>query len=369
MNKRHTLSIILFIITVVFGKAQETPTKAKDKPSASAPEMGKSSKATQKRLATTVEPNRKFSYTERELDYLMHIWEGEYDNVEQLEFDKTQRKKGQEALHKRVHASVRQFQNSNFGAGAVYVEEYQNGDKTQTTRQCIYQLLPDDVEKAIYVKVFHFKEKKPILAAGEAFDEIAKLTPESEQLVEGCKMLLRRKENGFLAKTIDKNCNNNVRNQKETIDYQFSVSEDSFGFQKVRYESGRRLADDKQVSEYTLEKARCFTCMIDFPNDTNGRPTVTKYYIDIYDQGGSFEFEYPDGRQMHFGMRNTWSFGMHRETFVIYILDKATQKTLIYSWGNPSADRIGFNPGWIRAQCDLKTPRNIKLQQELRPGS
>jgi len=68
-------------------------------------------------------------------------------------------------------------------------------------------------------------------------------------------------------------------------------------------------------------------------------------------------------------MRNTWSFGMHRETFVIYIVDKATQKTLIYSWGNPGADRIGFNPGWIRAQCDVKSPRNVKLQKELRPGS
>jgi len=31
---------------------------------------------------------RKFSLMERELEYLMTIWIGEYDNVEQLDFDK-----------------------------------------------------------------------------------------------------------------------------------------------------------------------------------------------------------------------------------------------------------------------------------------
>ncbi|MDB4293046.1 CpcT/CpeT family chromophore lyase [Maribacter sp.] len=364
MNKRLLLSILVVCVTT-FNSAQDK----KDKPSTSSPEMGTSSDSKVKRGATTIEPNRKFSYPERELDYLMQIWEGEYDNVEQLDFDKIQRNEGEVALHDRVHTSVRQFQNSNFGVGAVYVEEYRNNDPTIVTRQAVYQLMPDDTEKAIRVKVFHFKNKRPILAADKTFDAISNLTPESEDFVEGCELLIRRNGNGFLAKTVDKGCNKNPKNTTQTIDYQFSVSEDTFGFQEVLYASNQRLAEDNQVSAYEMEKARCFTCMLDFPNDTNGRSTVTKHYIDIYDQGGSFEFEYPDGRSMLFGMRNTWSFGMHRETFVIYIVDKATQKTLIYSWGNPGADRIGFNPGWIRAQCDLKTLRNVKLQQELRPGS
>lgn len=354
---------LIFLMGFLVGQSQE-----KDKTSSSSPAIGESSKTATKRLATTVEPNRKFSYPERELDYLMQIWEGEYDNVEQLDYDKIQRKEGEVAAHDRVHTSVRQFQNSNFGVGAVYVEEFRNNDATTITRQYVYQLVPDDAEKAIRVKVFHFKEKKPVLATGKSFDEISSLTSKSNDLVEGCELILRRKGDGFLAKTVDKSCNKNT-DGKQTIDYQFSVSEEIFGFQEILYASNKRLADDKQVSAYKMEKARCFTCMLDFPNEINGRSTVTKHYIDIFDQGGSFEFEYPDGRNMTFGMRNTWSFGMHRETFVIYIVDKATKKTLIYSWGNPGADRIGFNPGWIRAQCDLKTPRNVKLQKELRPGS
>lgn len=368
MNKKQALTTILFCFILVFGNAQKNPSD-KEKVNASSPAMGTTSKTTKKRLTTTVEPDRKFSYPERELDYLMHIWEGEYDNAEQLSLDKIQIKDGEVAAHERIHTSVRQFQNSNFGVGAVYVEEYRNNEPTTITRQVVYQLLPDDAEKAIRVKVFHFKNQQPILAASKSFDEVSALTLESENLMEGCEMILRRKGDGFLAKTVDKSCNKSSENSKETIDYQFSVSEEAFGFQEVLYASNSRLADSKQTSEYELEKARCFTCMLDFPNDTNGRSTVTKHYIDIYDQGGSFEFEYPDGRNMIFGMTNTWSFGMHRETFVIYLVDQATKKTLIYSWGSPGADRIGFNPGWIRAQCDLKTPRNVKMQLELRPGS
>ena len=355
----------IFLMGFFVGQAQEK----EEKVNASSPAMGQSSKTTEKRLATTVEPNRKFSYAERELDYLTHIWEGEYDNSEQLSMNKLQLKKGEQPKHLRVHASVRQFQNSNFGVGAVYVEEYRNNNPSVITRQCIYQLLPDDAEKALRTKVFHFNTKKPILAAGKSFDEIAKLTPQSKELTEGCELILRREHNGFVAKTVAKSCIKNPDHENETLDYQFSVSTEAFGFQEIRYKNGQRLADEKQQSEYILEKARCFSCMLDFPNETNGRPTITKHYIEIYDQGGAFEFDYPDGRKMVFGMTNTWSFGMHRETFVIYIIDKANQKTLIYSWGNPGADRIGFNPGWIRAQCDLKTPRTVKLQKELRPGS
>ena len=361
---KKTVITLFFLMGFLVAQSQE-----KSKPSSSSPKMGTSSTTNKKRLASTIEPDREFSYAERELDYLTHIWEGEYDNVEQLDYDKIQQKEGEDRKHFRVHASVRQFQNSNFGVGAVYVEEYQNNNPSEITRQVIYQLIPDDAEKAIRIKVFHFKDKKAVLAAGKSFNEIANITPDSEKLITGCDLILRRQENGFLAKTINKECNINPNKKNETIDYQFGVGETTFGFQKIRYKSNVRLPDDFQTSAFALVKARCFRCMLDFPNETDGRSTVTKHYIDIYDQGGSFEFEYPDGRNMIFGMRNTWSFGMHRETFVIYLLDRATMKTLIYSWGNPGADRIGFNPGWIRAQCDLKTARNVKMQLELRPGS
>ena len=69
-------------------------------------------------------------------------------------------------------------------------------------------------------------------------------------------------------------------------------------------------------------------------------------------------------------MQNTWSYGMQRYSFVIAVLEGGAQgRTLVYSWGMPGQDRIGVNPGWIRIQCDLDTPENVRMQKALRTES
>lgn len=73
---------------------------------------------------------------------------------------------------------------------------------------------------------------------------------------------------------------------------------------------------------------------------------------------------------MVLGMRSIWSFGMQRETFVIFTQEKSQKgKSVVYAWRESSADRIGFNPGWIRVQCALDKPSNEALQHGLRPDS
>ncbi len=357
MNSVKTLMFFLIFMLIIIDCQSQ---KKNDKPLTNSTEISSSSAFKKERTPSDVEPDRKFSYAERELDYLMHIWEGEFDNVEQLDVDKIQGK----SQHRRIHVSMRPFQNSNFGESAIYYEEYRDDNPNIITRQCIYQLIPNNETKAISIKTFHFKEKEPLLSKQLSFDKVTKLAPNADNLIPGCDMLLVREGDGFVASTVLETCG--IQDTNRSVGYQFFISSDKFNF--IDANSGNNF-DDITANKHLLEKARCFTCMIDFPNTDNGRPTITKHYIDIYDQGGKFDFKYTDGRQMFLGMRNTWSFGMHRETFVIYIIEKSTQKTLIYSWGNPGADRIGFNPGWIRVQCDIKTPRNVKLQLELRPGS
>ena len=115
-----------------------------------------------------------------------------------------------------------------------------------------------------------------------------------------------------------------------------------------------------QHLQWELERARWFACMVDFPRESGGQPVVTGHYIKMHDQGGTFPFTHPDGRDMVLTMRNNWSYGMQRETFVIVIQDgDESGPTLVYAWGAPGSDRIGVNPGYLRVQCDLDTPRNV----------
>ncbi len=85
----------------------------------------------------------------------------------------------------------------------------------------------------------------------------------------------------------------------------------------------------------------------------------TDKYIVLHDQGGVFFFDYPDGRPMVLTLRNYGSFSLYRETLVVVIQERdETGPTLTYAWAEIGADRIGFNPSWMRVQCDLDTPAN-----------
>ncbi|WP_350291548.1 CpcT/CpeT family chromophore lyase [uncultured Croceitalea sp.] len=320
-----------------------------------------------------IPPERIYSYQERELEYLMTIWPGEYDNVEQMDFDRYLKKDTpKKGKHVRSHSFAKRLDLPAFGNYVIYIEEYENDNPDIITKQGIYELFADEEANAIRVKVHHFKKPIPKLSVMDNLSFLKDIKPNSALLKKGCDMLMERDGMSFRGKTENTNCINSSSNSQLSIDYQIMVGENEYWFNEIKYHkvTGNRLPDQEQSTWSKLEKARCFVCMIDFPNKENGRPTITKYYIPIHDQGGKFEFDYDDGRHMVLGMRNTWSLGMQRETFVIFIQEGSQKgKTLIYSWGNPGADRIGFNPGWIRVQCDLDTPENRKLQYGLRPGS
>ena len=68
---------------------------------------------------------RTFTLLERELEYLVSIWPGDYDNREQLAFDASVGKKDMDSGgHLRVHSQIRRVDVPALGAYVLYVEEY-----------------------------------------------------------------------------------------------------------------------------------------------------------------------------------------------------------------------------------------------------
>jgi len=186
--------------------------------------------------------------------------------------------------------------------------------------------------------------------------------------MDACDLLIHREGKSFIGKTIKASCGYGMIDGM-ALTYHIKVAENLYGFKYTQNDDNKR---NQSLNEnwYLLDRSRCFVCMIDFPREEGGRPVETKHYIEIHDQGGQFEFDYKDGRHMVLTMRNTWSYGMKRNTFVIVLQENDLKgKTLIYAWGEDGADRIGMNPGWIRVQCDLKDGKNADLQQRLRPDS
>jgi len=311
------------------------------------------------------ETERKYTLMEREIEYLMDMWEGDYDNVEQLSFESDRGLKDpSQGQHKRIHSTISKFKNENLGKYLLYVKEYENNDPQNLFREYIYNLTPEDSTAQIRMKIYKFNNE----SEERELKELSELKMSSLSDVDACDILIHREGRSFIGETASASCGSDILDAS-SITYHVKVSKNQYGF---RFTQNKKIPLEQSINEnwYLLDKSRCFVCMIDFPREDGGRPVETKHYIEIHDQGGQFEFDYLDGRHMVLTMRNTWSYGMKRNTFVIALQeDDLKGKVLIYSWGSDGADRIGMNPGWIRVQCDIKNGKNADLQQRLRPDS
>lgn len=249
------------------------------------------------------------------------------------------------------------------GEHVLSVEEFRGGDESKTYRERIYALSADEVQKAIRVRQYGLKPA----------DSLRELKSDKSLVpLTGCDLLIRRDGTFFSGKAADKACIVNADGKQNSINFEIQISFDQYRFREQIVDVAARMVV-KRFAGFRwrqLERARRFMCMIDFPEEPGGLPNVTHHYIKIHDQGGSFAFSHPDGREMVLIMRNTWSYDMARETFFIGVLEGSIKgNTLVYAWGAPGSDRIGVNPGYLRVQCDLDTLRNAEMQRSLRPGS
>ena len=156
--------------------------------------------------------------------------------------------------------------------------------------------------------------------------------------LDGCDLLLKRDVNSIAGGMKDKACALGEDDEKRYSDYQVRVSEDAYWFRDrtVSAATGEIVEGMADSSWHQLERARWFTCMVDFPKKDGGPPVDTIDYVRIHDQGGTYPFTYRDGRDMVFTFRNNWSYGMQRETLVIVVQEgDETGPTLVYGWGQP----------------------------------
>ncbi len=302
-----------------------------------------------------------FSPIERELAYLMHIWPGDYDNQEQVSFD--ERAQGKSTLnHIRVHTKVTKIEKPKLGKNVLYIEEYHKNDPLNKQYHWFYSLSADEESTAVRASVYLLKNTAQLKLLSKNPTELAKIRVKDLAHLKGCDFLIRR--DAYIHHGIMENGNCMSGKEKENFNRQIQISKTTFS---ILHTTGN---SEENTHWWKMIRARWFACMVDVPKDTPGRANHTQHYIKIHDQGGTFSFTHPDGRDMTLLMRNTWSYGMQRETFFIGVLEgDVNGPTLVYAWGEPGTDRIGMNPGYIRIQCDLDTKRNVNLQKGLREES
>ena len=316
---------------------------------------------------------RSFTRLEREIDYLMAIWPGNYDNREQLQKSADQgRRSIEEGGEIRVHSIVRKVDLPDFGPHVLLLEEYINNNPEETYRLRLYELMPDEDENAVRVRMHFFREREKWAGTHADLSKLNELDKADTFTLDGCEILIRRESDYMLGAMEEKACIFGEDDNRRYADYQLRVGEESVWFRdrSLNLETDEPVVEISDFSWHIMERVRWFQCMIDFPREDGGFPNNTVDYVRIHDQGGTYPFTYRDGREMVFTFRNNWSYGMQRETLVVIVQEgDETGPTLVYGWADKKADWIGVNPGWIRLQCDLDTQQNREFQHYLRPDS
>ena len=321
-------------------------------------------------------PTPEMRYLDYDVNYVMQLWEGEFDNREQLLFEsEAGRRAADPGAHGRVHSTLKRIEAPRLGAHVLQVIEYRNNDPTAIAREQLYVLSADPERKAIRVARHSFRDR----ASGDkaATDSARLVNMSAADLVRfpQCDLFLRRVVDAFEGGTEPGSCQSGDTADRE---YRLRLQSDRFQFAAAPINGGANkgaaastvAAAAWSPDGFVLERARLFSCMIDFPKQAGKPAMYTDRYIVAHDQGGTYFFTHPDGRPMVMTLRNNWSYGMYRETLVVVIqAGDESGETLAYGWTEPGADRIGINPSWMRVQCDLDTPQNRQAQQELRSGS
>lgn len=317
--------------------------------------------------------DRSYTAVERELEYLMGIWPGNFDNREQVQSDADLGKPTYDSgAHLRVHGKVSRVDLPVFGEHVLYVEEYKDDKPSSVFRQRLYVLSADEEKRAVRIALHFFSDRQKWLGAHEAPAILDDLTPDDTSTNKTCDLLLKRDNDVLAGGMTAEECGFGEGDLRRHFEYQIRVGENGYAFRdhSIMAETGEEIEAVAGYQWHELERARWFQCMIDFPYKAGEPRMYTEHYARVHDQGGVFSFTHPDGRPMALSMRNRWSYGMQRETFVIKVHDGGeTDSDLVYGWGQPGDDRIGINPGWIRVQCDLDTEKNRALQQGLRSDS
>jgi len=161
----------------------------------------------------TKPPQTKVLSVEQQVEEIMEIWPGVYNNDKQIAAAK---KRGEDVwmfndegeggwLHVQSHYIKMDL--PEVGDNVLYVEEYRNQSPDSIYRQRIYTIAADDSTGIVKVKMWTFKDKKKYVGAWKDPSSLNGLRKDEISVYpEICDLLVSRIDNKYQMKFNDKDC-------------------------------------------------------------------------------------------------------------------------------------------------------------------
>ncbi len=299
---------------------------------------------------------------EGQLERMMEWWPGEYDNHEQVV-----RKSGggaaalvYEPIY-RIHSHIIKLDRPDLGENVLYVEEYRNGDPSNIYRARVYALSVDEAEEAVRVKPHAFKSgNESMVGAWSDPERLAAIKADDlEPYSDSCDINMRWEGGQFRGGPEPETCDAPTE-EESWYDYQVILG--------PKYQWDRVKAISKATGEVTWEgaegsnfawiqmaKARRFTCTVNYNLEGDMLKTEFLTEIEVHDQGGATDIEWPDGRTLEFQLHTREFASPSERVFPLFrVNEKGNPVPISYAWAVDDADRFGINLGWFYALCSEK---------------
>jgi hypothetical protein len=289
---------------------------------------------------------------ERDLPRLVEMFEGEWDNAEQVGFaEELGFPDGAPPL--RRHVTVRRIEAPGLGSLVLRLDEYRNNDPSDLGRQRLYAFAVDPAKMVIRMDVL-----TPVGERLPADADHAGLTREGMRFNPGCETLWRRNADQFVGWIEDGACT--VRSQggtgpELTIGADIALSADQLWMtETARNPDGGDAYPDEPDNPVQYRRATAFTCWLAVPRQAPQEGWFYARNLAIHDQGGEVwvTTDETTPRTYGFRMRNVrWPTGQNADALTLYVHDQRGAPAISYAWASPDATRIGINLRTLQGSC------------------
>ena len=299
---------------------------------------------------------------QRDLAYFLGIFEGRYDNEQQVFFD-ADLKTPPDARNNRIHSIFRKVDLPAFGENVFYVEQYADGDPTQIYRQRIYVFSIDSAENAIKLVIHAPKDAALLAGAYRDTSKLAGLEPAQTDAYPGCEVYWRREEAQFRGTMKPGACRIESRRSGRTIVVtdDLLLTPDSLWIQDRAVDAqGAYVYGNRAGVPHKLRKVRSFSCWVFVLRGAHGDSgegnTNWQMFRDVWvhDQGGvaAVTTNETPARTVRLRLRDVaWPYGTNRPSLTLYALVGASDRAVSYAWTEGGGARVGLNLRWMQASC------------------
>ncbi len=294
-----------------------------------------------------------------DLQTMMKLFEGEFDNYAQAWEEKEQKA---EHPHEHIHSIFARVKLPAFGENVFYVKQYMDGDPAKVYRTRLYCFAANEKEGAVELRIYSFPDEKAVNDAQLDQSKLAGLVPEKMGYYNGCEVYWKRDGEGFNGYMKKDACKVESKRSGRTlvITDDLKLTKDQIWIRdEAKDTQGNYVYGHKAGIHHKLNRCRYFDGWAALRIAETGddqKDYLGFMKLRMHDQGQFLRMTKPDGETTKYRLQlaQLVQQGSKVPVMVLKIFEDGKDQAVSYAWTEPESKRIGLNLRWFQSGFTFK---------------